>query len=109
MSRAVSLLIAESRLKSVLTHRAASAVALLAVLAMVITIGALGQVEPAVFATQTAAGVSGFGFMVVLGCIGCLAGFLIGAGTTIAGLAVFLAAHPELAILCATTCVAAVS
>jgi hypothetical protein len=51
----------------------------------------------------------GTGFWDAVACVACLAGFLIGAGTTIAGLAVFLAANPELAILCAADCGAAVA
>ena len=47
---------------------------------------------------------AGFGFWEVLGCVGCIAGFLVGAGTTIAGLAVFLAANPEIAVVCVATC-----
>ena len=107
MSRAASLPIAESRLKGLITHRAALAAALLAVVAIVISAGAFGPVAPVALSIQTAAGATGLGWQLVLGCIACLAGFVIGAGTTIAGLAVFLAAHPELAILCASTCVAA--
>lgn len=107
MSGAASLPIAETRAKGMITQRAALTVALLAVVALVIAAGAFGPVAPAALSIQTAAGASGLGWRMALGCIACIVGFVIGAGTTIAGLAVFLAAHPELAILCASTCVAA--
>jgi hypothetical protein len=109
VSRAISLFIKQSRFQSLLTHRAASAAALVAVLVLAVSAGAPGTSATTELANQTAAAVSGMGFMTVLGCIACLSAFLIGAGTTIAGLALFLSAHPELAILCASTCVAAVS
>jgi hypothetical protein len=108
MNRAESLPIAEGRSRSLPARRAVAAAALLGVMAAAVAIGAIGPAASSVLATQTAADGSGLGFMMVLGCVACLAGFLMGAGTTIAGLAIFLAAHPELAILCASTCVAAV-
>lgn len=47
---------------------------------------------------------SGFGFWGALGCIGCIGGFVIGGGATVAGLAVFIAANPEIAIYCVSAC-----
>lgn len=107
MSRAATIPMAESRMMRLFTYRTASAAALLGITTLTVAIGAIGPLAPTALASQTAAAASGLGFMQVLGCIGCLTGFLIGAGTTVAGLAVFLAANPELAILCATTCAAA--
>jgi len=51
----------------------------------------------------TAAAV-GLGFWNKLACVGCIAGFLVGAGTTVAGLAIFLQLNPELAVLCFSAC-----
>ncbi|HEY2850967.1 MAG TPA: hypothetical protein VGI97_13890 [Gemmatimonadaceae bacterium] len=51
----------------------------------------------------------GFGFWHALGCIGCIGGFVVGGGLTVAGLAVFLAANPELGLYCVSTCVSAVT
>lgn len=95
--------------KGLLGSRAASAAVLIGVLAITVHVGALGPLAPTTLATQAAAGVTGLGFWDVLGCVGCIAGFVMGAGTTVAGLAVFLAAHPEIAILCVSTCVNAAS
>jgi hypothetical protein len=99
--------VAGGRVNALFSLHAVSACVLLCALAVAVHFGS--SIAPAALATQTAASVSGLGFWTIAGCIGCIAGFVIGAGTTIAGLAVFLAAHPELAILCAATCVAAVS
>lgn len=52
-------------------------------------------------------GVAGFGFWTALSCIGCIAGFVVGGGLTVAGLAVFLAANPQIGLFCAATCIAA--
>lgn len=54
---------------------------------------------------QTAAAAAGLGFWDTISCIGCIAGFVIGAGTTVAGFAVFLSANPEIAILCVGSCI----
>ena len=107
MSRASAGFVAGGRVKPLFSLNTASATVLVCALAFAIHFG--GPIAPTVLATQSVAAASGLGFWTVAGCIGCIAGFVIGAGTTIAGLAVFLAAHPELAILCAATCLAAVS
>jgi hypothetical protein len=60
-------------------------------------------------AANVPAAIAGFGFWGTLSCIACITGFVLGAGTTVAGLAVFLAANPEIAILCVSTCAAVVS
>jgi hypothetical protein len=49
------------------------------------------------------------GLLDKIACVGCVAGFVIGAGTTVAGLAVVLASEPEIAILCVSTCTVAMS
>jgi hypothetical protein len=94
-------------MKSLLNNRALSAAVLLGVLAAAMSVGPASLLAPAANATQAAAAVTGFGFWGTLGCIGCIAGFAIGAGTTVAGLAVFIAANPEIAVLCVSTCVVA--
>jgi hypothetical protein len=88
-------------------HRTVSATVLISVVAIAMLVGPAGPLASTTLAMQPAAGVTGFGFWGTLGCIGCIAGFVIGAGTTVAGLAVFLAAQPEIGILCVSTCVVA--
>ena len=94
-------------MKSLRINRALSAAVLLGVIAIALNVGPTGPLVSTTIATHTAAAVTGFGFWGALSCIGCIAGFVIGAGTTIAGLAVFLAANPEIEILCLSTCTAA--
>ena len=65
--------------------------------------GALTATAPA------AAAVIGAGFWEAVSCIACVAAFLMGGGLTIAGLAVFLAANPEIAVICVANCSAAAS
>jgi hypothetical protein len=77
---------------------------LLGVAALALSVGPAGAIDSASLATGGSAALTGFGFWQALGCVGCIAGFIVGAGTTIAGLAVFLAANPELGVLCVTTC-----
>lgn len=77
------------------------------VLAIAIAAGPAGPFVPPVLAQPATSGVIGLGFWSALGCVGCAAGFIVGAGATIAGLAVFVAANPEITILCVSTCVAA--
>lgn len=89
-------------IRKVLDHRTLVIVGLLAVALLA------GPVTP-LDASSAAAGVTGFGFWETLTCIACITGFVVGAGTTIAGLAVFLAANPEIAILCVGTCTLAAS
>jgi hypothetical protein len=76
-------------------------------LAVVATATMFGPAGPFAAANAPSA-VTGLGFWAALSCVGCLTGFIVGAGTTVAGLAVFLAANPEIAILCVSTCAAAV-
>jgi hypothetical protein len=94
-------------MKSLLKYRVWSAALLIGVLAIVMHVGPAGPLASTTLATNVAAGVVGLGFWQTLGCIGCIAGFVVGAGTTVAGFAVFLAANPEIGILCVSTCVAA--
>jgi hypothetical protein len=74
--------------------------------AAIATATLLAPATPIIAASAPSA-IVGFGFWETLGCVGCIAGFIVGAGTTVAGLAVFLAANPEIAILCVSTCAAA--
>jgi hypothetical protein len=66
-----------------------------------------GPLAASAIVSNGAAAATGLGFWETLSCIGCIAGFVVGAGTTIAGLAMFLAANPEIGIMCVSTCVAA--
>ena len=56
----------------------------------------------------TAAGM-GPGFWAAFTCVACLAGFAVGGGLTIAGLAAFLAVNPEVGIYCVASCAAALT
>ncbi len=67
-------------------------------------LGFAGPLTSAGVGGHAVAAATGAGFWEVLGCVGCIAGFVVGAGTTLAGLAVFIAANPEIAILCMATC-----
>ena len=90
-------------------NRALPAALLFGVMVLALSIGPDGPLTHTSLTTQGAAALTGFGFWETLGCIGCIAGFVVGAGTTIAGFAVFLAVHSEIAILCVSTCAIAVS
>lgn len=68
---------------------------------------ALLAAPAAPLAAPAAHGAAGLGFWASLTCIGCVGGFVIGGGATVAGLAVFLAANPEIAIYCVSACAAA--
>jgi hypothetical protein len=96
-------------MKQIFARCGLSAAALVAVVALAIVAGPAGPLAAATLSSSGAAGVIGLGFWETLGCIGCIAGFVIGAGTTAAGLAVFLAAHPEVGLLCVSTCIIAAS
>ncbi len=84
--------------------RAVQRAVLVGVIALAVFFAPASSLAALVLPAHATAAVTGLGFWETLGCIGCIAGFLVGAGTTLAGLAVFLAAHPELAVLCVSTC-----
>ena len=107
MNAAATPTLGDINMKSLLKYRVCSAAVLIGVLAIAMHVGPTGPLASTTLATNAAAGVVGFGFWQTLGCIGCIAGFVVGAGTTVAGFAVFLAANPEIGILCVSTCVAA--
>ena len=94
-------------MNAISNRRAIPAALLLGVLGAAMLAGPAGPLAASPLATSGSAAVTGLGFWETLGCIGCIAGFVVGAGTTIAGLAAFLAVNPEIAILCVSTCVAA--
>jgi hypothetical protein len=81
---------------------------LLAVVMLALSATPAGAIDSASLATHGAGALAGFGFWDTLTCVGCIAGFVAGAGTTIAGFAVFLSANPEIGILCVSSCAAAV-
>ena len=60
-------------------------------------------------AGESVAAAAGLGFWGALSCIGCIGGFVVGGSLTIAGMAAFLAANPQIGILCVATCVHAMS
>ena len=77
---------------------------LLGVVMLALCINPAGPLAASSLTTQGAVAITGMGIWGTVGCIACIAGFVVGAGTTIAGLAVFVAANPEIAILCVATC-----
>jgi hypothetical protein len=77
---------------------------LLAVAVLALSVGPAGALDSASLANHAPGALTGFGFWDTLGCIGCIAGFGVAAGTTIAGFAAVLVANPELAVLCVSTC-----
>jgi hypothetical protein len=91
----------------VLNNRMLRVALLLGVAALAVSVGPAGAFGSASLATGGSAALTGFGFWQALGCVGCIAGFIVGAGTTGAGLAVFIAANPELGVLCIGTCASA--
>ena len=88
-------------------NRAMCLAVMLGVAALAFSVGPAGVFDTA-SATHASAALTGFGFWDTLACVGCIAGFVAGAGTTIAGFAVFLAANPEIGVLCMSACAAAV-
>jgi hypothetical protein len=54
-------------------------------------------------------GAAGLGFWEALSCIGCIGGFVVGGGLTVAGLAAFLAANPQIGLFCVSICIVAAS
>ncbi|MGH7653850.1 MAG: hypothetical protein ACREN6_04220 [Gemmatimonadaceae bacterium] len=83
---------------------ARSVTLLLGVLALTLLVIPAG---PIAALTLPAHGVAGFGFWLALSCIGCIGGFVVGGGLTVAGLAVFLAANPQIGVFCVSKCIAA--
>jgi hypothetical protein len=94
-------------MKSLWIQRALGLAALVGIGFAGTVLGIAGPLTSAGVGGHVVAAVTGAGFWDVLGCVGCMAGFVVGAGTTLAGLAVFIAANPEIAILCVATCSAA--
>jgi hypothetical protein len=82
---------------------------LLGLYAVALLAGPAGPLAPGVIDQSTVGGLFGFGLRDGLACVGCIAGFVFGGGLTLAGLAVFIAAHPQIAILCVTACASAVT
>jgi hypothetical protein len=85
-------------------NRVFTTVALLCVIAIAVAIGPAAPFASAAVTAHSAAAVTGLGFWDNVTCVACIAGFLIGAGTTVVGLAVFLQLNPELAVLCFIAC-----
>ena len=95
-------------MKHLLTHGAWPAAVLAGTLAFALAGSPVAPLA-AVGLTSGVAGAAGSDSGKASPCIACISGFVIGAGTTVAGLAVFIAAHPELAIGCFAACAKAVT
>jgi hypothetical protein len=87
-----------------INRHARSATLLLGVLALTLLVAPAGPIAALAIPAH---GVAGFGFWQALGCIGCIGGFVAGGGLTVAGLAAFLAANPQIGLFCVSLCVAA--
>ncbi len=86
-------------------RRMVTAIALLCVIAIAVATGPAAPFASAAAVTGHAAGAPvGLGFWDNLACVACIAGFIVGSGTTVVGLAVFLQLNPELAALCFLSC-----
>src|SRR5579871_5811475 len=91
---------------SVVHRHARAALPLLGAISLVLLAAPVGAIAAAAIPGHA---VAGFGFWEALGCVGCISGFVIGGGLTVAGLAAFLAANPELGIYCVSVCITAAS
>ncbi len=85
-------------------HRVITAIALLCVIAIAVATGPAAPFASAAVTGHSAAAVTGLGFWDNVACVACIAGFIVGSGTTVVGLAVFLSLNPELAALCFLAC-----
>ena len=87
-----------------INRHARLATLLLGVLALALLVApAAATATPAL----TTHAVSGLGFWEALSCIGCIGGFVVGGGLTVAGLAAFLAANPQVGLFCVSVCIIA--
>ena len=91
-------------MKNLWIQRAVALAALVGVGFAGTLLGIAGPLSSAGVGGHAVAAATGAGFWEVLGCVASIAGFVVGAGTTLAGLAVFIAANPEIAILCVANC-----
>jgi hypothetical protein len=85
-------------------HHARPATLLLAALAVALLVV---PAAPLAALALPAHSVAGLGFWAAVSCIGCIGGFVVGGGLTVAGLAAFLAANPQIGLFCVSTCIAA--
>jgi hypothetical protein len=85
-------------------HQARPATLLLGVLAVALLLAPAGPVAALALPAHA---VAGLGFWEALSCVGCIGGFVVGGGLTIAGLAAFLAANPQIGIYCVSICIIA--
>jgi hypothetical protein len=89
-----------------ISRHARSATLLLGVLALTIVLTPAG---PIAALALPAHGIAGLGFWEAVSCIGCIGGFVVGGGLTVAGLAAFLAANPQIGLFCVSVCIIAAS
>lgn len=87
-------------------HQARPATLLLALLAVTLLVA---PGAPLAALALPAHGAAGLGFWEALSCIGCIGGFVVGGGLTVAGLAAFLAANPQIGLFCVSICIVAAS
>jgi hypothetical protein len=88
----------------VINRHARSATLLLGMLALALLVAPAGATAPLPLPAHETVG---FGFWGALSCIGCIGGFVVGGGLTVAGLAAFLAANPQIGLFCVSACIAA--
>ena len=89
-----------------INRHARSATLLLGLLALTLLVAPAGPLAALTLPAHT---VAGFGFWEALGCIGCIGGFVVGGGLTVAGLAAFVAANPQVGIYCVSIGIIAAS
>ncbi len=91
---------------TLIKHQARPATLLLALLAVALLFTPAGSLTALALPAH---GVAGLGFWEALSCIGCIGGFVVGGGLTVAGLAAFLAANPQIGLFCVSICIVAAS
>jgi hypothetical protein len=91
-------------MKIVRKNRVLTTIALLCVIAIAVYTGPAAPFSSAAVTSHSAAAVAGLGFWDKVACVACIAGFIVGSGTTVVGLAIFLQLNPELAALCFLSC-----
>lgn len=96
--------IGEIDMTRLINRHARSAPLLLGVLALILLVAPAGPIAALVLPAH---GAAGLGFWEALSCIGCIGGFVVGGGLTVAGLAAFLAANPQIGLFCVSICIIA--
>jgi hypothetical protein len=92
---------------TLIKHQARPATLLLALAAVALLLTPAGPLAALAALALPAHGAAGLGFWEALSCIGCIGGFVVGGGLTVAGLAAFLAANPQVGLFCVSICIIA--